>query len=134
MKKYITISFFVINGVVACKSQSKPAQNQEMAIKLNNKAISLSSRNMGDIDSVTKALKTLNEAILADSTYYTAYVNKVSILCTLGYYNDMLNTLIKIEKFDKNKPELFASEGYILEKLGRFAEADIGMPIAYTIK
>src|ERR1700733_3430849 len=107
----------IICLVTACHSQDNRVKNvRGTATELNNKAINLSSKNMGDIDSIKKSLKLLDDAILIDSTYFNAYVNKISLLCTLGSYDELLTTMNRLIKLKGNNPQLSSSEAYILEK------------------
>jgi tetratricopeptide (TPR) repeat protein len=124
MKLQFLLIYFIINIFFSCDSQEKDKlTKRKNAIELNDKAVLLSRQYSYQEDSLEKAIALLDQAIMEDSTYTFAYANKVSILCGLGFYNDMLKILNKIETLKKDDPEIIIQQGHTLEKMGKFTDA-----------
>jgi len=82
MKKLIIISFLIL--FASCSSKK---EFNEKSIQLNNEA----SEKIRTEDYVS-ALNLLNESIKLDSSYYTAYDNKIVLLLQLNKYDEAIKT------------------------------------------
>jgi tetratricopeptide (TPR) repeat protein len=93
------------------------------AFELNETAIILFQNYSFDQDSIRKSIRLLDKAIALDSTYFTAYINKVSLLCNLGENTELLDELAAAMKLHEKDPQLTCMQAYVLEKSGQKAEA-----------
>jgi len=94
------------------------------AFELNETAIMLFQNFSYNQDSIKKSIGLLDEAISTDSAFFTAHINKVSMLCALGQNNEILKELDEAIKIYKRDPQLICMQAYILEKAG---QPDIAM-------
>lgn len=70
------------------------------------------------------ALLYLNKAIMIDSTFYNAFLNKSTVLMKLGEYEKAVECLEKILSY-KNIPEAYFIIGLIYEKIGKNEQAKV---------
>ncbi|MDB4901917.1 MAG: hypothetical protein JWQ63_1198 [Mucilaginibacter sp.] len=101
------------------------------AFELNQIAIMLFQQYSYNQDSIRKSIKLLDMAIATDSTYFTAHINKVSLLCELGQNTEVLEELTEAMKLHEKDPQLICMQAFILEKSGlkdaamhKYKEAD----------
>ncbi len=117
MKKHLLFGLILILGI-SC--QDKKSKYNSEAIELNNNACELMKLGLND-----SALILLNKATTLDSTYYTAFINKVEI-----YYQskDYKKALIEAENILKVKPdfaEAWTYSGMLYEIFGDSTKAKI---------
>ena len=65
-----------------------------------------------------KAISLLEQAILIDSNYFTAYRNKLSFQIVLKDYNQALKTAIKISQLRPSNPDYYVTIGLLYEIQG----------------
>jgi tetratricopeptide (TPR) repeat protein len=116
-----TILFLLMIVVILCRAQQSTFNLK--AIELNNKAVNLIAKSFGDDTPLNNALLILDQAIKIDSSYYVAYQSKATVLCKLKKYESAIKTLDKVIQLHKNVAEVFSTQGFILEKIGRKKEA-----------
>lgn len=121
--KYFFLALLV---PISCNSQDPTKKlktyNPE-AVTLNNIAMDVFTKNSGNHDSLLKAIDILNQAIQKDTSYYMAYSNKASLLCSIGDISEAIITLDQIIKINNDLLEIKTLKGYMLEKLGNKNQA-----------
>ncbi len=134
IKTNILLIFLILGVTTSCHGQDKKGLiNHKIAQTLNDSALSLFMKYSYQKDSLKKAVQFLDKAIKEDSSYVTAYSNRVSILCGLGDCQGALETLEKLITFRKTYPTPFILEGHILEKTGNLYEATQKYKIADSL-
>ncbi|HEY2581701.1 MAG TPA: hypothetical protein VGI43_07845 [Mucilaginibacter sp.] len=124
MKGNILLFFFVFITISSIFPQARrKAIVPKSAFELNASAIILFQNFSFDQDSIRKSIALLNQAISLDSTYFTAHINKVSLLCNLGENDQLLEELTAAMKLHTTDPQLICMQAYILEKRGQKSEA-----------
>jgi tetratricopeptide (TPR) repeat protein len=103
------------------------------AFELNESAVILFQKFSFNQDSIKKSIQLLDQAISMDSTYFTAHINKVSLLCNLGQNNELLEELAEAIKLHEKDPELICMQAYVLEKAGLKGEAMLRYKQADTL-
>jgi len=124
MKTNILVFLFVFLISLSAFPQGRGGRFvYKSAFELNQSAILLFQNFSYSEDSVKKALRMLNDAIYTDSTYYIAYMNKVSLLCALGLNDELLKELDEVVNLYRRDPQLICMEAYVLERAGQKEEA-----------
>jgi len=116
-------SFLLSVSFSAFSQEDQRKLMYQSAVEFNDRALILFQQFSTDQDSIRKSLSLLDTAISRDSSFIDAHINKVSMLCTLGMYEDMLAELDDVRKMRRLDPELICVQGYILEKMGKGREA-----------
>lgn len=113
--------------------------NKELAVKLTSEAYNIIKEifivedSLERVQKYSKALNLLNDAIKLDSNYLPAYSNKLLIFEELKNYSEALKTTEEIREIKGIYPELFLTQGILLEKLSRSEEAEIKFKEALSL-
>lgn len=124
------IIFILLSVVLTCNAQNTTYNPK--AIELNNQAVDIVTKSFGDEVQLKKALGILDNAIKLDTSYYVAYQSKATVLCKLKKYDSTIKTLEKVIRLHKNTAEVFSTQGFILEKIGKKKEATAKYQAAFT--
>ena len=126
MKKICNV--FLLINLFACNAQNKKIEKptyKAEAVKLNNLAMDIYSRNLENKDSIRTSINLLSRAIKINSTYYLAYSNKADLLCDLGNYSQADSLLDTILTINPHLVTVKTLKAFILEKSGHLPEATI---------
>jgi hypothetical protein len=120
------ISFILLFVSLFAFGQDKTADVAPIAAsRLNDQAILIFQKYSYIPDSVRRSISLLDEAISQDSAFITAHKNKVSLLGFLGLNDEAMMELAETRKYNKLDPELACIQGYMFEKSGNLAEANL---------
>ena len=125
MKRILFTICIMCAILVACSKEKKVHPG---ALSLNNQACELISKGK-----CADALGMLNQAISLDSTYTTAYANKMNLLVSLQRYGEALDVMDKIIELLPNDSYSYQFKGHILEKIGAYKNAKIYYKRAYEL-
>lgn len=92
------------------------AQYSPKAIEKNNQAVKIVMLHISNPDSLSKAIRLLDEAIAIDPSYKLAYENKSKYLMAQGHKEDALKTLLQIEELASQDPYYVLGKGLMLEE------------------
>ncbi|WP_436516236.1 hypothetical protein [Ekhidna sp. To15] len=119
--------------LASCATETKKSEEvakreiDPRVVELNNEVVDIISENLYmdtfDIDQLNQALEKIEKAIEIDSQYVYSYLNKATLLKTLGHYDHALLEYAKASKFQPNNAELIFSQGVIYENIGKLDSA-----------
>lgn len=92
------------------------AQYSPNAIEKNNQAVKIVMLHISNPDSLSKAIRLLDEAIAIDPSYKLTYENKSKYLMAQGHKEDALKTLLQIEELASQDPYYVLGKGLMLEE------------------
>ncbi len=117
------IVFICLTAIISTNAYGQKKIYKDEAVKLNDKAMLLTSSPELSKQILDSALILLNNAIRIDPTYYIAYVNKAAILLEMREREKALATVTKLLTIKPNLIEAMSLQGVILHCLGRNREA-----------
>ena len=123
MKKNIVFIFAMLFvSLSACGQQSQ----KELSIKLYEKALNLSFHYCSNNDSITKALKLLDEAIALDKHNVFAHGQKIEILRKNNRFDETFKAADEAIRCNPQSQYygFYLQKGVTLEKIGRKEEAE----------
>ena len=113
MKRLLSI-IAVTSLLVGCNSDTQSTAN-DRSLELNNQALEYTAYLHSDPLKVDSAILLLDEATFIDSTFFSAYLNKIPFLMAKGDLTKLLETNAKIQELQPNDPNWIIQRGVILE-------------------
>lgn len=126
---FIVFAFNLISCITGTKKNEDETKHQidPRVVELNNQVVDIITENLYkdtfNIDQLNLALEKIEKAIEIDRQYHYSYLNKATLLKTLGHYDYALLEYAKASRFQPKNAELIFSQGAIYENLGKLDSA-----------